>query len=237
MTKNKKILSVTCLILAGIVLISGIITAIVLININKNSKSTAIKLFNRQLAKYEKLVNDTDTKKYTQSVALSNKNISYTNDYIMDIYIDDDTARIQMIQNDKGKLYLLKFNGLSFNEFGEYDGKQYVMQVSASGNYQYVYEIVKGKITTRYESTSAPFYTICNNLQKYLPNSYCGKGTYDSHKVYINSQNNDTTFILYGENTKLLFNKTYYFEETTDKFIKIKPSDVSYIFKIPNNIK
>ena len=233
MTKKKKIFSITCLVLAGIVLVSGIIAAIVFSKINENSKNKVLKYFNRQLTKYEKLVNETDTKKFTQESALANKNLVYNSEYIMDIYIGEDRARIQMKLNNSGKLYLLTFDGLSFED---YDGMQFAMQLGSNGSFQYVYEIVKGKITKTYKSTEAAFFNLCNGLQKYLPDSYCGKGEYKSHSVYTN-QNNESTFIITGDNTQLLFNKNYYFEETSDKLIRIKPNDVNYIFKIPSNIK
>lgn len=233
MTKKKKILSIVSLTLVAIFLVTGIITAIIINSINANSREQVLNYYNSQLAKYEKLSTTANTEKFTVNSALAYKNDCYSSDYLMNIYSKTGTINVQMKINSIGKLYLLEFNDPSNREFFN---QRYVMQLGTNNSFQTIYQIENGKIIATHPSTQASFFNLCDKLQKFIPDNYCGKGTYKTHKVYTDSSNNNT-FMLYGENTTLLFNNNYYFEKNGDTLVRIKEKNGKYLFKIPGDIK
>ncbi len=140
-------------------------------------------------------------------------------DYVMNIYGESDAVVQQYTRGEETTLYWEfgeGFGDLSDTDFVLKDGLLYAL----------------GEKNKVYYSTAADYAPLLEKLNAYLPQNYCGKGTYTSESWLNDAEQLLTANIVYGDGaTCLYYNKlaedsdeyqTYYYEESDAVFLRVK---------------
>lgn len=138
-------------------------------------------------------------------------------DYKMKYYTSDGVAEV--IKYTLGDRIIMSW---SFNKgFGDLSGKTYILMDDV------IYENGGKKIA--YTPDSTDYNELTEKLNRYLPESCCCKGTYNSADEYDNPDEKVISHIIRGENDTVLYEVTgdKYYEKTADIFIYIEITDPS----------
>ncbi len=130
-------------------------------------------------------------------------------DYRLRYYTADGRAEVK--KYTLGEMILLSW---SFKDgFGELSGKTYTLQDGV------IYEDGAQKIS--YSPGSAQYSTLMEQLNAYLPENCCGKGSYTSAAELDDPEKYLIAHIIKGDSDTILFETTEgkYYEKTADKFI------------------
>lgn len=148
-------------------------------------------------------------------------------DYHMYLY-ESGKAEVQKRTVGEKVYYFFKFD----KDWGDLSQKTFTLDGDT------IFE--KGEKKLFYTAASSQYQSLMKKLKAYLPENYCGKGSYTSESLLYVSEEDTYIManIIYGKDTTILWDKgeDEYFEKQADAFVRItlaKAGEGRFLFSYP----